>query len=124
MDKVKDLMTKTVITIPDDMAIEQICKILTRNSLSGVPVIDNRSKLIGFVSERDIIATIASGDFLDKKAKDIMCKKITTVKQETPLSQISKIFTDKPFRHLPVVKKGEVIGIISRRDVLTKLLVP
>jgi len=124
MNRVKELMTKRVITIPEDMAIEQICKILTRNSLSGLPVINNRSKLIGFVSERDIIATVASGDFIDKKAKDIMCKKITTVKQETSLSQISKIFADKPFRHLPVVKKGEVIGIISRRDVVTKLLAP
>ena len=50
MNKVKDLMTKRVITIPEDMTLEQICKILFSNSLSGVPVVDNKNKLIGFVS--------------------------------------------------------------------------
>jgi len=120
--KVKDMMTKRVVTIPDDLGIQQISNILVQNSLSGVPVMDNEHKLIGFVSERDIVAAVASGGFLEKKAKDIMCKDITTVSEDTTLEQVTKIFAEKPFRHLPVVNKGEVIGIISRRDVFGKLL--
>ena len=116
-------MTKRVVTILDDMPIEQICKILTTNSLSGVPVISDKNKLIGFVSERDIIATIASRDFQDKKAGDIMCRKLTTVREDTLLSEVSRIFTERPVRHLPVLKKGEVVGIISRKDIIGKLLV-
>lgn len=122
MCKVKDMMTKRVVTIPDDLGIQQISNILVQNSLSGVPVMDNEHKLIGFVSERDIVAAVASGGFLEKKAKDIMCKDITTVSEDTTLEQVTKIFAEKPFRHLPVVNKGEVIGIISRRDVFGKLL--
>jgi predicted transcriptional regulator len=122
MNKVKDLMTKRVITIPEDMVLEQICKILYCNSLSGVPVVDNKNKLIGFVSERDIVGVISSGSFQDKKAKDIMRKDIITVKEDMLLTQVSKIFADRPFRHLPVLKKGEIVGIISRKDVLGKFL--
>jgi CBS domain-containing protein len=116
------MMTKRVVTIPDDLGIQQISNILVQNSLSGVPVMDNEHKLIGFVSERDIVAAVTSGGFLEKKAKDIMCKDITTVSEDTTLEQVTKIFAEKPFRHLPVVNKGEVIGIISRRDVFGKLL--
>ena len=122
MHKVKDLMTKKVITIPEDMSLEQICKILSKNSLSGLPVINCANKLIGFVSERDIISVVASGDFVGKTAKDVMRKKIATVRQDTLLAQVSRIFTNKPFKHLPVVKKGEVVGVISRKDVIGKLL--
>jgi CBS domain-containing protein len=122
MSKVKDLMTKRVVTVPEDMDIECICNILVKNSLSGVPVINNKSKIVGFVSERDLISVIASGDFQDKKAKDFMCKKVTTVREDSSVSQVTKIFAVKPIRHLPVVKKGEVIGIISRRDVVKRLL--
>ncbi len=123
MSKVKNLMTRRVITIPTDMPIEQICKILTKNSLSGVPVVSDNNKLIGFVSERDIILMIASGDYCDKTAKDFMCKKLITVDENTDLTKVSKIFSGNPFRHIPVVKKGEVVGIVSRRDVVHSLLV-
>ena len=122
MNKLRDIMTKKVITVPDDMEIVQICNIRCKNSLSGVPVINSRGKLIGFVSERDIICLMASGDFVDKKAKDIMCKKLTIVKEDAKLAQVSKIFTEQPIRHLPVVRKGELVGIISRKDVVGKLL--
>ena len=124
MQKVKDIMTKKVVIIPDDMEIECICNVLINNSLSGAPVMNNKGKLIGFVSERDIVAAIASGDFANLEAKDIMCKKVTKVREDTPLTEVSKIFAGKPFRHLPVVRRGEVIGIISRKDIIGRLLVP
>lgn len=122
MQKVKDLMTKKVVTIPEDMGIEQICNVLFSNSFSGVPVVNADNKLTGFVSERDIVSAIATGNYLDKKAKDIMRKDIITVKEDTLLSQVSKIFAENPFRHLPVVEKDEIIGIVSRKDITDKLL--
>ena len=124
MYRVTDLMTKRVVTIPEDMKIERICNILICNSVSGVPVVNDKNKFTGFVSERDIVAVIASGGNLDKKAKDIMCKKTTTVREDMKLTQVRNIFESKHFRHLPVIKKGEVVGVISRRDVFRKLIVP
>ncbi|MFH1656118.1 MAG: CBS domain-containing protein [Candidatus Omnitrophota bacterium] len=122
MQRVKDLMTKKVVTIPEDMRIDKICCVLSNNSLSGVPVVNAKNKLVGFVSESDIISGIASGGYFDTKAKDIMCKKITTITENDLMGQVSKIFASNPFRHLPVLKKGEVVGVISRRDVIKKLI--
>ena len=124
MYKVKDLMTKKVVTIPEDIQIQQICNILIKNSLSGLPVVDNQNKLIGFVSERDVVAAIGENDSFDVKAKAIMRKKVITVKEDATLAQLVKIFSNNHFRHLPVVKENEVVGIISRKDIMNKLLVP
>ncbi|MFC1703778.1 CBS domain-containing protein [Candidatus Omnitrophota bacterium] len=117
MQKVKEVMNRRVITIPADMELKKICNILSKNSLSGVPVVDMNNKLIGFVSERDIVSTVASGESEKKQAKHIMCRRLITVTEDTLLSKVTKIFADHPFRHIPVVKKGEVVGIISRRDI-------
>ncbi|MFC1594238.1 HPP family protein [Candidatus Omnitrophota bacterium] len=122
MRTVKDVMTRRVITIPADMGIQQVCKILIKNNLSGIPVVDCNNKLIGFVSERDIVATIAQGDLSQQEAKHIMTKRPKTVKEDSPLSLVTKLFTNNFFRHIPVVKRGEVVGIVSRHDTIGRLL--
>ena len=65
---------------------------------------------------------MATDNYSGKKAKDIMRRDIITVKEDTLLSQVSKIFAENPFRHLPVVEKGEIIGVVSRKDITDKLL--
>lgn len=123
MQRVRDLMSRRVITIPDDMEVGHICGVLFKNSLSGVPVLSNKNKLVGFVSERDIIKSIASGCPIDdKRARDIMSKRVATVSEDTFLTEVVKIFTSNPFKHLPVVKRGEIVGVISRKDVVGKIL--
>jgi len=124
MPKVKDVINKKIIKVKKDTQIKTICRLLIQNKLSGVSVVDNKDKLIGYVSERDIInALYKDTDFLKNLAKDIMTKKVTTVSAEMQLHDIAKIFTSKPFKNIPVVdKKKKVLGVISRKDVIDKLL--
>lgn len=114
-------MAKKVITVFTDTPIEQVCKILSNHGLSGVPVVDRNKKLVGFISERDIIANFGK-KCLTQKAGDLMQRRVIFIKYGTSIEEASKIFTEKKIRHLPIVKNGKVIDIISRKDIIKHLV--
>ena len=122
MLKAKDIMRKNVEAISENTDVRKICGILIKNSVSGLPVVNSSKRLIGFISERDIITSISKYGFLKKKAKDVMTKKVVSVNEDVLIEQVSKIFTDRPFRYIPVVRKGAIVGIISRKEVINRLL--
>ncbi len=122
MLKAKDIMTKNVLCVEKNTKVRDICKLLIKHRLSGLPVVDKEDNLVGFISQRDIIARVALQDFLKKKAKDLMVKKVLYVFEDTFCDQISRIFTEKPYHYLPVIKAKKVVGIISRKDVIGRLL--
>lgn len=122
MLKVKDIMKRDFESISENTDVQKICRILIRNKVSGLPVVKEHKKLVGFVSERDIITSISKFGFPKKKAKDIMTKKVVLVNENESIERISKIFTEKPFRYIPVTRKGAVVGIISRKQVIDRLL--
>ena len=122
MLKAKDIMSEKFVTVSLDTAVRRICNLLIKNRLSGLPVVKDGKKLMGFVSERDIIASTSERGFLKKKAKDVMTRKVVSVKEDVSAEQVSKIFTQTPFRYVPVTRKGAVIGIISRKQMINRLL--
>ena len=122
MLKAKDIMTKNVFCTEKNTKVRDICKLLIKHRLSGLPVVDKQGNLVGFISQRDIIARVALQDFLEKKAKDLMVKKVLYVFEDTFCDQISRIFTEKPYHYLPVIRAKKVVGIISRKDVIGRLL--
>lgn len=122
MLKVKDVMDKQVMTVLPEVSIKEVCRLLIKNRLSGVPVVDKKNKLVGFISERDIIAGVYRKDFLKKKVKDIMNKKVYFVKADMLTEEAARVFTDRPFRYLPVVGADRVVGIVSRKEVIERLL--
>ena len=120
--KVKDIMDRGVVTILPSAGVKEICKLLIKNKLSGVPVVDKSKKLVGFISERDIIDAISREGFLKRKVKDIMNKKAVSVRENMLTEEVAKIFTDYPFRYLPVTRGEKVIGSVTRREVIENLL--
>ena len=124
MPKAGDVVSKKIVTVKKDTQIKKICQLLIKNKISGVSVVDDKKRLIGYVSERDIINALQGNvDFLKKKASDIMTKKVVSVTPDMPLYDVAKIFTNKPFKNIPVVGKGKkILGVIARKDVIDKLL--
>jgi len=123
MLEAKDIMTKRFYSVTKNTDVRKICSMLIKNKISGLPVLnDGGKKLVGFVSERDIIASASKSELSHLKAKDIMVKKVISVKDNTPVERISRIFTEKPLRYVPVTKKGALIGMIARHQVINKLM--
>lgn len=119
---VKEMMNKRVISVSPDTSLKKICQMLTKNKITGVPVVNTKKEILGFVSERDIIAAVAKPNFYKKAAKNIMVKRLTVVDAAASLNEVSQIFSNEPFRHLPVVHSGKLVGMITRMDIVNQML--
>lgn len=117
--KVADIMTAAALTDePDDTLAEASAKMWQQQT--GSLLVMEGDKLIGIVTERDVLRSVAQGQ--DPKAtslRDVMTKDPVTISASTTLRGAAEIMFDKWFRHLPVVTdEGDVVGIISTRDLL------
>lgn len=118
----RNIMKKKFNVIRSHDTLQKACRVLIKNKISGVPVVNGQGQLVGFVSEKDIIRGLSSSGPKSRKVKDIMIKKVTSVKEDSSLELISKIFIDNPYGHIPVIAEGKAIGMISRSDVMDNLL--
>jgi len=136
---VKDIMNTSVKTANANTLIKDIASTMCFNKISGVPVIDNEEKLIGVISEKDILRAMfpdvdqimqegAKADFesieadykglLDKKAEELMTQTVASVQAEMPLLKAASLMCVKKIRRIPVTDKdNKLIGIISIGDV-------
>ena len=111
----KDIMTTDVITVSPNTTIRNLAMTLIKNQISGAPVSGKNGKIVGVVSEADIVA---------KKGKDvkaIMSKKIISVSEETPVEEIARLMTTHRIKRLPVMRKDDVVGIVSRADIVSAI---
>ena len=111
----KDIMTKDVITVSPTTTVRRLAMMLIKNQISGVPVAGRNGKIVGVVSEADIVA---------KKGKDvqaIMSKKVISVKEETAVAEIAHLMTTHKVRRIPVMRGDEVVGIVSRADIVSAI---
>ena len=122
--RVEDLMTAPPITINRDEPIEKAAQLMYENRIGSVLVVDEEGKLVGIVTERDMIYAIVGGK-VGKKLPvwEIMTENpITTTPDELLVNAIEKM-RDAKIRHLPVVdREGRPVGMLSMRDVLDYLL--
>jgi CBS domain-containing protein len=140
----KDIMNKDVVTVTPDTSLEELAGLLVKNQISGAPVVDAEGALYGIVTENDLIAqnrrlhipTVVS--FLDAaiylesskkfaeevrrvtatKVADICNRKVLTVSEDTTLTDIATIMSEKKVHLLPVVRSDKVVGIVGKRDVV------
>jgi CBS domain-containing protein len=112
---VDQIMTRNVIVASADELVEDIAKKLAFHSISGMPVEDWDGKVIGIISEFDVI-----GKFHDT-IRDAMSADVTSVPPGTPLEQVAALMTEKRIKRVPVLENGMLIGIVSRADIVRAL---
>lgn len=148
MLKVKDIMTRSVITTLPDVEIAEAAKLLFENDINGVPVVDASQKLVGILCQSDLIAlqkrfpipslfTFLDGliSFTSMKELEKEVKKIaaTTVSQamtpspvfvgpEATIEEVATLMVEKKFHTLPVVEQGRLVGIVGKKDILKCLM--
>jgi CBS domain-containing protein len=111
----KEIMTRDIITVAPELTIRKLAMTLVKNQISGAPVTGKNGKIVGIVSEADIVA---------KKGKDvkaIMSKKVISVVEDTPVEEIAQLMTKHKIKRLPVMNGGKVVGIISRADIVNAI---
>jgi len=143
--KAKDIMTARVITVSPDATTREIARILIAEGISAVPVVDESGAPLGIVSEGDLIgrdeearearhdwwlslaAAEQAADLLAGLgngrcvARDLMTAPVITVDEEIGASEIAKLLATYRIKRVPVLRRGRIVGIVSRADLLRVL---
>ncbi len=109
-----------VITIEPTATVEAAVKALTVHRIGSLVVTGAEQRVIGIVSERDIVHVMAvrGKEALDLPLTEVMTRRVATCSQADTISSIMELMTDGKFRHVPVVEQGRLTGIISIGDVV------
>ncbi len=110
-----DIMTRKVCTTRPETTVLELAQLLSREHISGTPVVDEHGKIIGIVTEADIISKV---DREGLRVADIMSRELITVEEETQVSEIASLLTERKIKRVPVVQNGKLIGIVSRADIV------
>lgn len=112
-----DLMSTPVITVSQGTPISTASGILFRYGHTGLPVLDDDGSLAGIISRRDIEKAVHHG-LSHAPVRGYMTRNVVSIDEDTPLAKIRSIMVEKDIGRLPVVRNGELVGIVTRTDVL------
>ncbi len=121
MVRAKDLMTATLVSVDPDDTVESAISLMLAHSVSTLPVIDGSNRLLGIVSEFDLL-DLAFGD--EKRNRSVfayMTRQLHTVNEDEPVGTVAETFRLFGVQSLPVMREGRLVGIVSRVDVLRHL---
>jgi CBS-domain-containing membrane protein len=148
MLKAKDIMTRDILSVTPDTEIAKATKILLKNRINGLPVVDDSGKLVGILCQSDLVAqqksipipsvftllesyiSLTSIKRIDKEVEKIAALKVkqamtsnpVTVDPQTDIEDVAKLMVDKKYHTLPVMEGEKIVGIVGKEDVLKTLL--
>ena len=122
MLKARDVMTKEVITIDPEAGLEETIGRLVNNKISGMPVCDKDGKVVGMISEKDILNFIFSGNINHTKVKEAMSTHIISFPPDADLDKIALVMGEKQIRRVPILENGIMVGVVSRRSIIKIVL--
>ncbi len=113
-----------VVTTGPDETVAATVRLLNVKRIGAIVVCDAAAKVVGVISERDIIRGVAvnGARALEMGVRDLMTSEVITCKPTETISEVMKVMTERRFRHLPVIDGGELQGIISIGDVVKNRL--
>lgn len=115
--KVKDIMTKYLITCESDCSIHQIAQKMKKFDI-GFMIITDKQKIQGIITDRDIVIEMIAN--YDHKVKDYLQKNVLTIDQNRTIEDALQIMKDKKIKRLLVTNQTRAVGVISIADILNK----
>lgn len=118
--RARDILSRPVVTVRRDTALTDAVALLTGHGFAALPVVDERERVVGVLSESDAMAAIESG----REASIVevaMTTPVQVVEPTTEVPEMVKVMLDHHRRSVPVVEAGVLVGIVARRDLLRAL---
>jgi CBS domain-containing protein len=139
--KAVDIMTHNVITIDEDATVSAAARVLVANCISAVPVVNRAGRLVGIVSEGDLILRTdlntrrARSWWLDalsgnralteefarsssRRIRDVMTTKVVCAEPDTPIGEIAALLEGNAIKRVPIIANGTLVGIVSRASLI------
>ena len=121
---VDNYMTRTLTLFSPEQNIHAAAKTLLDQRISGAPVIDDAGKLVGVLSKKDCLKVIYTASYHKDwggRVDEYMSRDVHTIESGTDIIAVADLFVESSFRRFPVMENGQVIGQISRHDILRAL---
>jgi CBS domain-containing protein len=139
-----DVMTSEVISVDEDVTVPAVARLLAERGISAVPVVDKTNRVIGMVSEGDLLhraetgterrrawwldmmssTNRLAGDYIKShsaRVTDVMTRNILSVTETTPIADIALLLETNRIKRVPVVRDGKLVGIVSRANLVRAL---
>lgn len=126
--KAKDAMSSPAITVNQNATLREAGDVLARRQISALPVLDDEGRLVGIVSQMDLIRVDANRSGVEagsagserepRRVAEIMTSEVITVTEDTELHTVAQRLSESHVRQVPVVSGSEVTGVVSRRDLI------
>lgn len=130
----REIMTSPVLTVEPDTAVKDAVRLLDRHDITALPVVDEEGRLIGIVSEADLLQgeliqdpraharpTEPAHDQGTVSVSDVMTERVHTVREGADAADIARLMLETGVKSIPVVRGRQVVGVVSRRDLIRTL---
>lgn len=109
-----------VVSVRPDDTVGRVARVLNENNIGAALVCDTTGRIVGIISERDIVRGMARHQpgVTRKLARELMTSPVITCEPETSVDQLMEMMTNRRIRHLPVMKDGKLLGVVSIGDVV------
>ncbi len=121
---VRDYMTPDVVSFRPGTDVHDAIGILLRHQVSGAPVLDKDENIVGVLSIKDCLNVAFSASYHREpggRVSDIMSSPVQTIDADSDIIEVAEYFLNSQYRRFPVISKGNLVGVISRYDVLRAL---
>ncbi len=122
MFQAKTIMTSDVAYVKKETPIYDAIEILVKKNITGLPVVNDDMTLAGVVTEKDVLKVLYNLEDRGGKVVDFMTTEVVSFDHETSAIDICDCFCDNPFRRVPILADGKLVGIITRRDLIARIL--
>jgi len=123
MLEAKDIMTRNVVCIKKNIPVVDAIRLMSKNNITGIPVVEDDMTLVGILSEQDVLRLFHTyEDEKDRTVNDFMTQPAIHFEEEERLLDVCYCLRDNSIRRVPVTSNGKVVGVISRSDILKCIL--
>ncbi|MEO6879136.1 MAG: CBS domain-containing protein [Gemmatimonadaceae bacterium] len=133
---VRDLMTEGPRTTTGDVPLRRAARELIQSGLGALPVVDSEQRLLGMLSERELMRHLLATEVLSdgsarqpsppfqgtKTVRDVMTRQVLCVSPEQPVAEVAALMSNKDVERVPVVREGRLVGFLTRGDIVRKLI--
>lgn len=120
---VYEIMSKNVVKVNHEISALEISKIMVKRRVSSVSIIDNDNKIIGIVTEKDLIREVCAKNILANTltAAKVMSSPLITISKNSSINDATKLMVEKKIKHLAIHENNDVIGIVTTYDLINVL---
>ena len=124
-ERIDSVMQKDIVRLSPDMPIRDAVAALVKARSQVAPVLDDTGSIVGVLTQKDCFRSALNAGYYRQwrgSAKDYMTTEVETLDAETDFVTAAEAFINKPFRAYPVVRNGELVGVLTRTDLLATFL--